>query len=80
MHSTPFEAISKAIAQDSVLAFTDPIATLVVDNDASDLGLSAVMSQISPIGVKRQIAFASRALADNEKNWTVIVRECLAVV
>lgn len=75
-----FDAIRNIIAKDAVLDYPDPSAKLVVDTDASDVGLGAVLSQIGVDGIERPIAFASRSLAENEKKWTVMERECLAVV
>ena len=75
-----FDKIKTAIAQDSILAYPDPTATLVVDTDASDIGLGAVISQIGRDGIEHPIAYASRVLAPNEKKWSVMERECLAVV
>ena len=53
-----FDSIKRAIATNTVLAYPDPAATLVVDTDASDVGLGAVLSQIGPDSVERPIAFA----------------------
>ena len=57
-----------------------PIGKTFGRHDAFDDGLNAVISQIDASGIERPIAFASRSLAENEKKWTVMDRECLAVV
>ena len=63
-----FDSIKRAIATNTVLAHPDPAATLVVDTDASDVGLGAVLSQIGHDRVERPIAFASRVLSVNENS------------
>ena len=75
-----FDSIKRAIATNTVLAYPDPAATLVVNTDASDVGLGAVLSQIGADNVERPIAFASRVLSVNVTKWTVMERECLAAV
>ena len=61
-----FDLIKRAIAENTVLAYPDLTATLVVDRDASEVGLGAVISQIGADRVERPIAFASRVLSANE--------------
>ena len=63
-----FDEIKKSIANNSILVYPDPSATLVVDTDASDVGLGAVIPQIGPDGSERPIAYASRVLASSEKS------------
>ena len=75
-----FDKIKKSIARDSILAYPDPTALLVVDTDASDVGLAAVSSQIGSDSMEHPIAYASRVLAPREKKWSVMERECLTVV
>ena len=57
-----FDSIKSAIAANTVLAYPDPKAILILDTDDSDVGLKAVLSQIGPDHVERIIAFASRVL------------------
>ena len=63
-----FNEINKSIALNSVLAYPDPSATFVVDSDASDVKLGAVISQIGPDGSEYPITYASRVLASTEKS------------
>jgi len=51
----------------------------VLQTDASSVGLGAVLTQTVE-GEEKVIAFASRALADPEKKYSVTEQECLAVV
>ena len=75
-----FNKIKELVSRNTILAYPDPSAKLFVDTDASDNGLGAVLSQIDASGVERPIAFASRSLAENERKWTVMERECFAIV
>jgi len=51
----------------------------VLQTDASSVGLGAVLTQTIE-GEEKVIVFASRALADPEKKYSVTEQECLAVV
>ena len=51
----------------------------VLQTDASSVGLGAVLTQ-TVASEERVIAFASRALSDTEKRYSVTEQECLAVI
>eukprot|EP00731_Ephydatia_muelleri_P020755 Em0013g482a len=59
------------------LAYPD---CFVLDTDASDVGIGAVLSQPSEDGSERVIAYASRSLTRQEQIYCVTRRELLAVV
>ena len=75
-----FGVIKNLVCQNTILAYPARGAKLAVDTDASDDGLGAVISQIDSNGIEQPIAFASRTLSECEKKWTVMERECLAIV
>lgn len=62
-----------------VLAYPDPASTFVLDTDASNEGIGAVLSQIQN-GEERVIAYGSRVLTKQERRYCVTRRELLAVV
>lgn len=61
------------------MAHFNPAAKLFLTCDASNKGISAVLSQMEG-NVERPVAFASRILHPSEVNYSVIYREALAIV
>ena len=59
----------------SYLSFGTEASTMVLQTDASNVGLGAVLEQ-----EQRVIGYASRTLTRAEANYTVIQQECLAIV
>uniref|UniRef100_A0A8C9VS90 Gypsy retrotransposon integrase-like protein 1 n=1 Tax=Scleropages formosus TaxID=113540 RepID=A0A8C9VS90_SCLFO len=74
-----FHRLREALASSPVLALPIPGRTFIVDTDASDQGIGAVLSQAGD-GGERVVAFYSRRLSRPEKNYCVTRRELLAVV
>ena len=62
-----------------VLAYLTREGKFVLDTDASDHGIDAVLSQLQD-GVERPIEFASRTLSKSERNYCVTHHELLAIV
>ncbi|KAI0214933.1 hypothetical protein LSAT2_033045 [Lamellibrachia satsuma] len=62
-----FSAIKRRLTSAPVLGFADYSKPFIVETDASDLGLGAVLSQVQD-GKTRIIACASRGLRKSEKN------------
>ena len=61
------------------LAFPLPQEPYIIDTDASDVALGAVLSQKID-GVERPIAFFSRVMNSTQRNYCTTRRELLAVI
>lgn len=71
--------LTKVLADTAELQLPDLNREFVIQTDASDLGLGAILLQEHG-GALRPIAFASRSLTPAERNYTVTEKECLAIV
>jgi transposase InsO family protein len=74
-----FEVLKEAMTSTPILAMPTDDDDFVLDTDASDHAIGAVLSQKQG-GVERVIAYASRALDKREQNYCVTRKELLAVV
>ena len=74
-----FEQIKALIASAPVLHRPSFEHQFVIQTDASDTGLGAVLTQTID-GEERVLCFASRMLTAAERNYSVTERECLAVL
>eukprot|EP00731_Ephydatia_muelleri_P009833 Em0005g419a len=75
-----FENLRSRLTRAPILAFPDYTLPFVLDTDASDLGIGAVLSQVSSLGQEQVVAYGSRLLSKAEQNYSVTRRELLAVV
>ena len=75
-----FELLRQKLVSSPILAFPDYSREFILDTDASDIGLGAVLSQIQDDGTERVVAYASRVLTKPERRYCVTRRELLAVV
>ena len=62
------------------MAYPDYNKPFILDTDASDTGIGAVLSQLDTDGKERVIAYASRTLSKPERRYCVTRRELLGVV
>ncbi len=74
-----FQELKQRLTTTPVLAFPQFDLPFVVDTDASDSGLGAVLSQLQD-GEERVIAYASRTQSKAERNYCVTRKELLAVI
>ena len=77
---TAFENLRQKLVSAPILAFPDCSKPFILDTDASDTGIGAVLSQQQEDGTERVIAYASRLLSKPERRYCVTRRELLAVV
>uniref|UniRef100_A0A673AZW0 Reverse transcriptase/retrotransposon-derived protein RNase H-like domain-containing protein n=1 Tax=Sphaeramia orbicularis TaxID=375764 RepID=A0A673AZW0_9TELE len=67
-----FVRLKRAFTSAPILSVPDPVGQFVVEVDASDLGVGAVISQCSPKDNKlHPCAFLSRKLSKAERNYDI---------
>ena len=76
---TAFETLKNKLVAAPILAHPDFSKAFVLDTDASDQAIGAVLSQIID-GQERVIAYASRTLTKSERRFCVTRKELLALV
>jgi len=74
-----FEAVKKALVEATSLAFPVPQEHCIIDTDASDVAVGAVLSQRID-GIERPIAFFSRVMNETQRRYCTTRRELLAVI
>ena len=79
-HKEAFDQLRRRLTSAPVLAFPDYTNPFLLDTDASDTGLGAVLSQADEQGREHVIAYASRTLSKAERHYCVTRKELLAVV
>lgn len=76
---TAFKTIKERLASAPVMSCPDFERPFVIQTDASDFGLGAVLSQNFPEG-ERVVSFISRSLTSSERKFSTTEKECLAVL
>ncbi|KAJ8391411.1 hypothetical protein AAFF_G00090410 [Aldrovandia affinis] len=74
-----FDLLKNALTEAPVLRPPDLSLPFVLDTDASNVGMGAVLSQVGPEG-ERAVAYFSHTFNKAERNYCVTRRELLAVV
>ena len=74
-----FERLKQALLEADTLAYLYPDLPCILDTDASDVAVGAVLSQMVN-GVERPIAFFSKVLGPTQKRYCTTRRELLAVI
>lgn len=74
-----FETMKEKLTTAPILAFPDFNQQFILTTDASDIGISAILSQ-GPEGMERVIEYASRPFTSAESNYFTTERECLALI
>eukprot|EP00731_Ephydatia_muelleri_P014220 Em0007g1530a len=75
-----FDKLKSCLVSEPILAFPDFTRPFILDTDASDIGIGAVLSQIHDDGSEHVVSYASCVLSKPERNYCVTRRELLAVV
>ena len=72
-----FDQLKSILINTPILAFPDLSKPFILDTDASDLAIGAVLAQIQD-GSERVIAYASRTLGKAKRKYCVTKKELLA--
>ena len=75
-----FDDLKQRLTSAPILALPDFSNQFVLDTDASDVGIGAVLSQKQTDGSERVIGYASRVLSKPERHYCVTRKELLAAV
>ena len=75
-----FDDLRNCLVNAPILAYPDYTKPFVLDTDASNSGIGAVLSQVQDDGTECVVAYASRSLTRQEQKYCVTRRELLAVV
>ena len=74
-----FQQLKLALTEAPVMAYPLPEAPFILDTDASNCAIGAVLSQVQQ-GEERVIAYFSRTLNKPEKQYCVTRKELLAII
>ena len=80
MCQNTFKKLKTHLCSAPVLAYPDFTKPFLLDTDASDTGIGAVLSQLDENGRKCVITYASRLLSKPERSHCVTRRKLLAMV
>ncbi|KAL2087962.1 hypothetical protein ACEWY4_016790 [Coilia grayii] len=74
-----FEKLKNLLTSAPILGFPRDSGELILDTDASNVGIGSVLSQVQD-GEERVLAYGGRRLSTTEQNYCTTRRELLAVV
>ncbi|SPC62077.1 uncharacterized protein UHOD_12159 [Ustilago sp. UG-2017b] len=75
-----FEQLRSAFGTDIILHHFDPTRPIIVETDASDFAVAAVLSQSFDQGTRHPIAFFSKKLDLAQLNYPIFDKEMFAIV
>lgn len=74
-----FKTLKTALCQTPILRSPDFDKNFILQTDASDIGIGAVMSQLDEEGQDYPLAYYSRKLLPREQKYSTVEKECLAI-
>ena len=74
-----FKELKKRLCMDPILRNPDFSRPFVLQTDASDRGVGAVLSQTDQHGEEHPIGYFSRKLLPREERYSTVKEECLAI-
>ena len=75
-----FQKVKQLLCEAPVLRTPDLSKEMIVQTDASNRGLGGVLSQIGDDGEEHPVVYISRKLLPREERYSIVEKECLAVV
>ena len=75
-----FKKTKDSLSSSNVLVHYDPSLTVILESDASQYGIGAVIFHHFPNGDERPNAYATRSLNLSEKNYSQIEKEGFAII
>ena len=75
-----FKKAKDSLSSSNVLVHYDPSLPVILESDASQYGMGAVIFHRFPSGDERPIAYATRSLNLPEKNYSQIEKEGFAII
>jgi len=75
-----YHSLKSYVINPPILLLPDFKKQFILQTDASDTGIGAILMQENDQGEKHPVAFASRKLLPRETRYATIERECLAIV
>ena len=78
-HEKAFQSLIQVLGKSPILCLPDFEKEFIVRTDASETGIGAVLLQDYE-GHKFPVYYASKKLSEMEKSYSVIEKECLAVI
>lgn len=75
-----FQKLKGGLSQEPILTVADPSCPFILQTDASNQGLGAVLSQHGKDRCEHPVANASQKLLPRETKYAVVEKECLAIV
>lgn len=79
-HQKAFETLKKALLENATLAHPDFSKPFILDTDASDMGMAAVVSQVDEQGKERIVVMDSRKFSPAERKWHIREKEALGII
>ena len=78
-HEEDFQKLKALMCNKPILHCPDESREFLLQSDASERGIGAVLSQMTEEGVGRPVAFFSRKLLPRETHYSTVEKECLGV-
>lgn len=74
-----FNMLKQALTHSKLMRNPDFTKPFIVQTDASNVGIGAVLSQLEESGADRPIAYFSKKLLSREVHYAAVEKECLAI-